>query len=348
MTTRRAKKLLKELTVDYLSKIEKQAGEKKSLNVTFPQYVGLVRNFTSSFLGIKRSKGESAVIFTALCITPWQWFNYNLRPVSPKKAIEVGSLSEVETMEIDSYWADYHKYLIRLKCAKGDTCDRPISKCITDEDKCFQKRARLKFYRYILTVDPTAIAPEIIPDEYFFPSNDVVQKQLMSHYVLFCNESETLTIKLDDSSYSDLAQILRDKNPAVADLYMGRDAYILIDKTTRHDLANWMRKSNKYKAVLAKDAFAEWFLPDSLPEYAGSNYVIEKDTISFITRNHIPQDFILFGVMDRQKQLTWQYCLASDITADAKMAQLSVLFGEDQNRLLTIIDLLSDHLKIMK
>lgn len=344
MTNRRTQKLMSGLISDYQSKMEKQLEDHGSLNVTFPQYVGLVRNFTSSFLGYNWSKEGLPVIFTALCVTPWQWFNYNLRPLGPQKAMEVASLSDVEVMEVDPYWVDYHKFLIRLRCDKSDTCKNIISKCVTNEVSCFQRRSTFKFYRYILTVDPNIIRPKDIPERYSFPHSDIVEKQLSSHYILFPTESKNLTINLQDSQHKKLLDALEENGPLVK-LYKNKEAYLLIDNQTRNNLNTWLESSTNYKSLLVKEAFKLWFHQDSHSKYVKLNHSIGQDAFTFIKQNQLSEDFIIFGVIKKESvKPSWLYCLASDITADTKMAQLSILSGKNQPRLKDFEALVIDHL----
>ena len=342
MKNRRTKKLIRGLILDYQSKMETQLENDGSLNVTFPQYVGLVRNFTSSFLDYDWSREGLPVIFTALCITPWQWFNYNLRPVPPKKAMEVASLSDIEVMEVDPYWADYHKFLINLRCGKSKDCKKPISKCVSNEESCFQRRSTFRFYRYILTVNPTVIAPKDIPVRYSFPRSDIVDIQFGSHYILFPTESDKLTINLQDPHHKNLLDALGG-NESLLNLYRNKEAYLLIDKPIMEDLHTWL-ESSTYKSLLVKEAFNLWFHQDPHPKYVKLNYSIALETFDFIKQNRLSEDFIIFGVIQESGRVSWLYCLASDITADTKMAQLSILFGKNQPRLRDFRDLLIDHL----
>ncbi len=251
-----------------------------SVYVSFPQYLCIVQKFLKCFVTKKqwRKKERSLSVFTGLCITPVQWFNYCLTPIRGKKAIEVRSLDDIKRFYADPIWIAYHKFLISLRCSNFGSCERDHADCINNirfHNGCQYHEAvsHIKFHRYFLTVGSNVK----MQDGYYLPRKAVVEEQL-----------NKMSLQFPDTDLVRLASDLRAKDQRYSTPDVTAQAYHIVDSGSGGSM-----KMGRVLATYFQDSTLTNININTEP-YKITKY-IKQDAYELMWQKKLPLDFILFG-----------------------------------------------------
>ena len=298
-----------------------------SIYVSFPQYVGIVLRLLKSYVKERKwkRKNKELCVFTGLCITPVQWFNYHLTPVHGKRVLQVKSLNDIDSLHADAHWLQYHEFLVKLRCQQYKHCKKDFSLCLEHKwnpsiCKEYADTQVIRFYRYLLAVDDDVQLEE----NFYLPRSEIVKSQL-NNIVIQLPERNLVY------SSEELADFEKFKN-----MLTGTFAYLMNDST----------HSNQGK--LLGEVLLNYFQPPKLSNIIITNKsfylgkTISNMTYNTIRLNHLPLDFIIFGHFS-DYQIDPLFALGCDVSQDK--VRLS-LFGRRNTRLSVLTQLVNEDLLI--
>ncbi len=295
----------------------------RSIYLSFPQYVGVVLEFLKSFVEKSRwhEKQKKLFVFTGLCITPIQWFNYHIVPAKGKKILEIMSMNDIACLWADIHWVRYHEYLVRLCCQNYKSCDKEVSFCVQHMNNpavsCgFVDMQEVELYRCILTVEDKVKLQE----GFYLPHKTVVEKQL-----------NDITVQLPDGGLVYIAEELENyekykKMPKDSCAYHIRDCEPnLTNRRLGEVLAKYFQLPN-----LCNISYNE--------ERYSIKKIIDQMTYDRIYSNRLPLDFIIFGYVTSSK-IEPLFALGCDVSDDK--VRLSLL-GRNNPRLSVWVQIVYD------
>lgn len=296
--------------------------QNRYIYLSFPQYVALVQEFVKSYVhkNIKKQK-KTPAIFTGLCITPLQWFNYKIMPSQDKKVIGIQSMDDITSCWADTHWLNYHEFLIRLRCTNFLSCKEPLIRCIehiSSPPKCNHTRnTSFNFYRYLLTVDSDINVHE----QFNFPKANIVEKQLNDMWIhLHKNGFVYDANKLSSISY-------------YQNMPSNERAYLVTDTYTNN-------------AKKLGDVFMNYFqLPthsNIYIDHQSQRYKVKKTINSTLYNdycsNSLPEDFIIFGYLVNGR-IDSSFALGCDVSEDKVKL---MLLNKDDPKLNILEEIVND------
>jgi hypothetical protein len=266
----------------------------------------MVQSFVKEFI-TKRTwfnRNKTLFVFTGLCITPVQWFNYNVVPVVGKNVLDINTLDDIERFWADKTWLDYHKFLIEHSCINVLSCEGKNTLCIPHKhnNACpnHHDDPKIEFHRHLLTVE------EGFPlvEKYSFPHVNVVESQLNKIYIS-CPNGELAVARKElptVAPYKDL--------PAEAE-----KAYLMSNTL-----------GVNYKTL--GEVFANYFQPQRYCNIVTTNNVhkitnvMSKKNYWELCQNNLPSDFIIFGYKENNNTIIPLFGLGCDVSADKARLRL--------------------------
>jgi len=317
----------------------------KCIYLSFPQYVSLVQYTIDNYLTQhKWKKNRKPIIFTALCITPLQWFNFRITPLNHKKAVEIANIEDIDEMYADKHWIDYHHFLIRHTCSKLQfhsnriecSAKKDITHChkgilhrmlfpVERRGYChdeIQDQTNFDFFRYLFTIN---FPPR---EKIHFPNEIVVRNQLLKFSIGVLNDG-FLFKQSDLAAYTMPYTISRDKA-----------AYLIADERLKQHILSLNKDWQFFPlADFLKNLYQN-------PLNVKLNYSLTLDQYNLIARNRLPEDFIIFGYTENGNR-SWEFAIASDVANEKEFSKVTLQFGDDNatfNNLCRLVNgILNEH-----
>jgi len=337
---------------DKYYKIHDEGIENNSVHMSFPQYVALVQTFFDRYINDKKWKKnpeERPVIFTALCITPFQWFNFDITPKEGKKTTEIVNISDISSMHANEHWSDYHNYLINYRCDHyfyDKLTGKGKCKRLQGTQDCIKKgvlhnilrelgarpcnnvvdQTKFKIYRCLLTLD-TKKKKSRIYERVNFPDTKVVEKQLKNHYIGINNSGEFL---LDSSEFTKL--------DLPYEIELNEKAYLIVDEKEKNKINEISNRT--YHFIKLERFFKNLF---QNPVHSKLNFKLDDNKYRTIVRNQLPEDFIIFGYKNNS-YVKWEFAIASDVAIEKHYTEVKFLFdgGNDQPIFVNLYNLVEE------
>lgn len=322
--------------VQIISKIISRADElikdnfvNNSIYMSFPQYVALVQYSISLFLTQKMYREQpdiNPIIFTALCITPFQWFNFRIEPRGTVRINKIRTIDDIKMMCAERHWIDYHDFLIKLNCSNF-MIEKTVCKVKKDLNSCtkgvlhrrlFNEQERsychkdiiesqFELYRYLLTIkfEPS--------EKIHFPNETIVEQQL-DHFILVNNQNEYL---LPAETINNLQLPYK--------VYPNEHAYLIVDETHKERIL----QNQQFKCFSVREFFSNLFQKSP---YAFLNFKLGEGQYSEIANNIGSEDFIIFGYHRSGNNYEWQFAILSDVAIEKQFVRVSVLHRNFSDR----------------
>lgn len=315
---------------DAITKTFKKNRDQHIAYMPFPQYVSIVQEFIEWFVTDKkwREPTKKLSIFTGLCITPLQWFNYNLIPKEGKNVIDVATLADIEHFWTDEDWLGYHKFLIRLRCNNfGGKCPREVKhdQCIQHQKGIYcethQDITHVNFHRHILTIDDNIVLNE----NFILPKTNVVKSQLNDVWINLPQNND-LVYKCTD---------LVENNSLYKNQSNNTLAYLMRD----NEQGNYEKLGIVFRNYFQSPRFSNIVIENNQCKIRNP---ISQDAYNLITSSHLPLDFITFGYEDNSV-ISPIFALGCEVF----QRYVKIIFIDQLNpKLANLVTLVNDYLKL--
>lgn len=276
-------KLLSNFLDGHFLNVENNIKHGHYIDTDFIHYSELVSSLIN--LTIKEN-GNDSLFFTALCLPPFQWFNFKADP-SVKRARLV---SEVKKMESDYIWVRYLKYINSLA------------------------QQGINVYRYVFCVEKN------FDDRRYFKDlveNEVIEAQFRKFIIMHKDKSKAL----DPLEKKDIEIILsQNKLKNIYKCYddIEKNAYLIVDENNLifddsvfdihpiEEIFTTFQRTGHHETWVYTKAKHSRSIGGQLP-----------------TLNRpLPEDFFLIGKGSNIDNAEWHLALTADVTSDFKKVRL--------------------------